>query len=80
MSKRQEIRKKPVLPLWLAALAWPVGALVFPVYTLWGLAATAALSVVVYFVLPARSPTPPAARMWTPCWPASRRTWTPCTR
>lgn len=49
MSKRQEIRKKPVLPLWLAALAWPVGALVFPVYTLWGLAATAALSVVVYF-------------------------------
>ena len=26
------------------------GALVFPVYTLWGLAATAALSVVVYFV------------------------------
>lgn len=50
MSKRQEIRKKPVLPLWLAALAWPVGALVFPVYTLWGLAATAALSVVVYFV------------------------------
>ena len=50
MSKRQEIRKKPVLPLWLAALAWPVGALVFPVYTLWGRAATAALSVVVYFV------------------------------
>ena len=50
MSKRQEIRKKPVLPLWLAALAWPVGALVFPVYTLWGLAATAALSVVVCFV------------------------------
>lgn len=50
MSKRQEIRKKSVLPLWLAALAWPVGALVFPVYTLWGLAATAALSVVVYFV------------------------------
>ena len=49
MSKRQEIRKKPVLPLWLAALAWPVGALVFPVYTLWGLADTAALSVVVYF-------------------------------
>ena len=50
MSKRQEIRKKPVLPLWLATLAWLVGALVFPVYTLWGLAATAALSVVVYFV------------------------------
>ena len=50
MSKRQEIRKKPVLPLWLAALAWPVGALVFPVYTLWGLAATAALSVADYFV------------------------------
>ena len=50
MSKRQEIRKKPVLPLWLAALAWPVGALVFPVYTLWGLAAIAALSVVVCFV------------------------------
>ncbi|HJD20317.1 MAG TPA: 5-bromo-4-chloroindolyl phosphate hydrolysis family protein [Candidatus Gemmiger faecigallinarum] len=50
MSKLQEIRKKPVLPLWLAALAWPVGALIFPVYTLWGLVAAAALSVVVYFV------------------------------
>ena len=48
MSKQEQIRKKPVLPLWLAALAWPVGALVFPVYTLWGLAATAVLSVVVY--------------------------------
>ena len=50
MSKLQEIRKKPVLPLWLAALAWPVWALIFPVYTLWGLVAAAALSVVVYFV------------------------------
>ena len=48
MSKQEQIRKKPVLPLWLAALAWPAGALVFPVYTLWGLAATAVLSVVVY--------------------------------
>lgn len=50
MSKLQEIRKKPVLPLWLAALAWPVGALIFPVYTLWGLAATAVLSLAVYLV------------------------------
>lgn len=50
MSKLQEIRKKPVLPLWLAALAWPVGALLFPVYTLWGLAATAVLSLAVYLV------------------------------
>lgn len=50
MSKLQEIRKKPVLPLWLAALAWPVGALVFPVYSLWGLAATAVLSLAVYLV------------------------------
>lgn len=49
MSKQEQIRKKPVLPLWLAALAWPAGALAFPVYTLWGLAATAVLSVVVYF-------------------------------
>ena len=48
MSKLQQIRKKPVLPLWLAALAWPVGALLLPVYTLWGLAATAVLSLVVY--------------------------------
>lgn len=50
MSKLQEIRKKPVLPLWLAALAWPVGALLFPVYSLWGLAATAVLSLAVYLV------------------------------
>ena len=50
MSKLQEIRKKPVLPLWLAALAWPVGALVLPVYSLWGLAATAVLSLAVYLV------------------------------
>lgn len=50
MSKLQQIRKKPVLPLWLAALAWPVGALLLPVYTLWGLAATAVLSLAVYLV------------------------------
>ena len=50
MSKLQEIRKQPVFPLWLAALAWPVGALIFPVYTLWGLAATAVLSLAVYLV------------------------------
>lgn len=50
MSKLQTIRKKPVLPLWLAALAWPVGALIFPVYTLWGLVATALLSLVVWIV------------------------------
>lgn len=50
MSKVQQIRKQPVLPLWLAALAWPVGALVFPVYRLWGLAAIAVLSLAVWLV------------------------------
>ena len=50
MSKWKEKQVRPVLPLYLAALAWPVGALIFPVYTLWGLAATAVLSLAVYLV------------------------------
>lgn len=47
MRKWEEIRRRPVLPLYLAALVWPVAALILPVYTLWGLLVTAALSAAV---------------------------------
>lgn len=48
MSKWEEKQVRPVLPLYLAALAWPLGALVFPPYTLVNLALVAAGSAVVY--------------------------------
>lgn len=48
MSKWQEKQVRPVLPLYLAALAWPLGALVFPPYTLVNLALVAVCSAVVY--------------------------------
>lgn len=47
MSKWEEKRSRPVLPLYLAALAWPVCALLLPIYTLGGLAATAVISLAV---------------------------------
>ncbi|WP_294496755.1 5-bromo-4-chloroindolyl phosphate hydrolysis family protein [uncultured Gemmiger sp.] len=50
MSKIQEIRKKPVLPLWLAALGCLLGAAILPVYTLWGLVADAVLTAAIYLV------------------------------
>lgn len=50
MSKWEEKQVRPVLPLYLAALAWPLGALVFPPYTLVNLALVAACSAVVYAV------------------------------
>lgn len=50
MTKWQEKRKRPVLPIYLAALAWVVAALVLPIYTLGGFAAAAVLSAVVYAV------------------------------
>ena len=50
MSKIQEIRKKPVLPLRLAALGCLLGAAILPVYTLWGLVADAVLTAAIYLV------------------------------
>ena len=50
MSKWEEKQVRPVLPLYLAALAWPVASLVFPPYTLPNLAIVAVCSVVVYGV------------------------------
>lgn len=50
MRKWEEVRRRPVLPLYLAALVWPVAALILPVYTLWGLLLTAVLSAVVGIV------------------------------
>ena len=50
MSKWQEKQVRPVLPLYLAALVWPVGALVFPPYTLGNLALLAVLSAAAYLL------------------------------
>lgn len=50
MSKWEEKQVRPVLPLYLAALAWPVASLLFPPYTLVNLAIVALCSVVVYGV------------------------------
>ena len=50
MSKWQEKRKKPVLPIYLAALVWPVGAFLLPPYRLSNLLILAGISVLVYAV------------------------------
>lgn len=57
MHKWEEIRRRPVLPVYLAALVWPVAALILPVYTLWGLLVTATLSAVVGIVAGRLCPT-----------------------
>lgn len=57
MRKWEEVRRRPVLPLYLAALVWPVAALILPVYTLWGLLLTAVLSAVVGIVAGRLCPT-----------------------
>ena len=44
MSKWQEKTKRPVLPVYMAALVWPIMALLVPIYTLGGLVLTAAVS------------------------------------
>lgn len=49
MSKWQEKTKRPVLPVYMAALVWPVMALLVPIYTLGGLVLTAAVSAGAYF-------------------------------
>ena len=50
MSKWEEKQVRPVLPLYPAALAWPVASLIFPPYTLVNLAIVAVCSAVVYAV------------------------------
>ena len=71
MSKWQEKTKRPVLPVYMAALVWPIMALLGPIYTLGGLVLTAAVSAGAYFALPAlcapTCPMPQAVRTWMPC-------------
>lgn len=50
MNKWEEKRQKPVLPLYLAALVWLVGAFALPPYRLSNLLILAGLSLVVYAV------------------------------
>ena len=50
MSKWIEKRTRPVLPLYLVALTWPVASLILPPYRLVNLVIIAALSTVVYLV------------------------------
>lgn len=57
MNKWEEVRRRPVLPVYLAALVWPVAALLLPVYTLWGLLVTSVLSVAVGLVAGRLCPT-----------------------
>ena len=48
MNKWEEKRTRPVLPIYLAALVWPVGALLLPAYRLSNLLLIAGLSLAAY--------------------------------
>lgn len=48
MNKWEEKRTRPVLPIYLAALVWPVGALLLPAYRLSDLLIIAGLSLAAY--------------------------------
>ena len=48
MNKWEEKRTRPVLPIYLAALVWPVGALLLPTYRLSSVLILAGASAVVY--------------------------------
>lgn len=48
MNKWEEKRTRPVLPIYLAALVWPVGALLLPAYRLTNLLIIAGLSLAAY--------------------------------
>ena len=48
MTKWEETRTRPVLPIYLAALVWPVGALLLPAYRLSNLLIIAGLSLAAY--------------------------------
>ena len=68
MSKWQEKTKRPVLPVYMAALVWPIMALLVPIYTLGGLVLTAAVSAGALPALCAPTcPMPQAVRTWMPC-------------
>ena len=58
MPQWEEIRRRPVLPFYLAALVWPVAGLLLPLYQLWALALTivcsAAVGLVAARLCPAR--------------------------
>ena len=58
MTQWEEIRRRPVLPFYLAALVWPVAGLLLPLYQLWALALTivcsAAVGLVAARLCPAR--------------------------
>ena len=57
MSRWIEQKKKPVLPLYLAALVWPVVAVLTPIYQLSGILLAAGLSCLVYAVAAKLCPT-----------------------
>lgn len=57
MTQWQETRRRPALPFYLAALVWPVGALLLPIYRPWALAVTAVASVAVGIVAARLCPT-----------------------
>ena len=48
MNKWEEKRTRPVLPIYLAALVWPVGAMLLPAYRLSNLLIIAGLSLAAY--------------------------------
>ncbi len=57
MSKWVEIKKRPVLPLYAAALVWPLCALALPLYSLWAIVLTAVLSAAAYLAAARFCPT-----------------------
>ena len=57
MNKWEEKRTRPVLPIYLAALVWPVGALLLPAYRLSNLLIIAGLSLAAYGLGAKFSPT-----------------------
>lgn len=50
MSKVIQVKKKPVLPIYFAALVWPVCGLLLPLHKLWGIGAAAAASLAAYLL------------------------------
>ena len=65
MTQWQEIRRRPVLPLYLASLVWLAGALLLPLYELWAVAVTAVASAAVGLAAARLCPTR-VVRTWVP--------------
>ena len=59
MTQWEEIRRRPVLPFYLAALVWPVAGLLLPLYQLWALALTIVCSAAVGLAVAWLCPAPP---------------------